>query len=496
MNLISISYGLFLLSFLSIYWFVGREKLRLWILLVASVVFYSSYQPQYILFLFVLIFINYRLGLEIGTIQADSHRQRLILVRTGIAINILLLFSFKYLTPFLKFLLPDIVKNVGFDTFKLVAPLGISYFTFECIAYLVDIYRGSPATADFTKFATYKLLFTKVTSGPITRFHELANQFKTLKFPTPNVLADALWLIARGAVKKGLLADNIGIFVDICFSNLQRAGSTDIWLATFAYGLQLYLDFSGYVDIARGSAMLFGLMLPENFDSPYFSTSIADFWRRWHMTLGDWLRNYLYFPLGGSRVGLGRTCVNLMVVMVVCGIWHGATLGFLVWGMMHGLALIVHRLVAKISDTILLRRRYANEDGCQGHRTKLKQFWQNPIGIILAWFLTQLMVFTSWIWFRLPNLSDSTLAVQHMWGHSADTQFAQLVYVDALKISQYHLTILLFALATCFFVGYFFKQELKLQLNWYLKLLFVPLCFYAVWLLAPEGSLPFIYFDY
>ncbi|BAZ14843.1 membrane bound O-acyl transferase MBOAT family protein [Calothrix sp. NIES-4071] len=500
MSLISILYGLFLLGVLGVYWSVRQEKVRLCVLLAASVVFYYSYQPQYLPLLLVLIYINYRLGLEIGQntspgehtqdwhmsnnewqyAQADWNRRRLSLVWLGIVLNIFLLFGFKYLIPFLKFALPEAtIKGFGLDTFKLLAPLGISYFVFECIAYLVDVYRGAPATNDLIKFATYKLLFFKVTSGPITRFHKLANQFKA-SLPTANIISEALWLIARGAVKKGLFADNIGIFVDICFGNLQRAGSTDIWLATFAYGLQLYLDFSGYVDIARGSAMLFGLVLPENFDSPYFSTSIADFWRRWHMTLGDWLRNYLYFPLGGSRVSLERTCVNLVTVMVVCGIWHGAALGFIVWGFWHGLALVVHRLVDKLSNRIEF----------------LEHFWQSPIGVIVAWFVTQLMVFTSWIWFRLPDLRDSTEAAKRLWGRTADAQFSQLVYIEALKISQFQVMLLLSAVFLSMAIVYFFKRHLKLEFNWHLKLLFVPLCFYIVWLLAPQGSLPFIYFDY
>ncbi|MFM8006812.1 MAG: MBOAT family O-acyltransferase, partial [Dolichospermum sp.] len=194
------------------------------------------------------------------------------------------------------------------------------------------VYRGHPPAAKFIEFATYKLFFAKLISGPITRYHHLQFQFNTLQFPTIDKTAEGLWLIARGAVKKGIFADNLGIFVDLCFGNLQRAGSTDLWLATFAYGLQLYLDFNGYVDIARGSALLFGLVLPENFNFPYFSTSIADFWRRWHITLGDWLRNYLYFPLGGSRRGLIRTCGNLLIVMLLAGIWHGSAWGFIVWG--------------------------------------------------------------------------------------------------------------------------------------------------------------------
>lgn len=512
MNFISILYGLFLLSVLGIYWSVAQQKWRLWTLLIASLVFYASLggedtgtsvlamQIQYIPLLLVLILINFRLGLEIGEntspgkhslnwqkisneewqfTQVDWNQRRLKLLWLGIIINVLLLLGFKYLPPLLKFIFPDSTNSTA-SSFKLIAPLGISFFTFECIAYLVDVYRGAPATRDFLKFAAYKFFFAKLISGPITRYHNLATQFNNLPLPTPDILVEGLWLIARGAVKKGILADHLGIFVDLSFGNLQRAGSIDLWLATFAYGLQLYLDFTGYVDIARGSALLFGLVLPENFDEPYFSTSIADFWRRWHITLGDWLRNYLYFPLGGSRQGLDRTCLNLMIVMLIAGIWHGSALGFVVWGAFHGLALVIHRITHAISD------RY--ED--------LQNFWQNPVGIVLAWLLTQLMVFTSWIWFRLPNLEDSSLVIQHLWGYPADVQFAQKVYVDALNISQHQLAMLLGALATLMAVVYAFNRTLKLQFNWPVKLVFVPLCLYGVWLLAPEGSLPYIYFDF
>ncbi|MFM7615402.1 MAG: MBOAT family O-acyltransferase, partial [Synechococcales cyanobacterium] len=145
----------------------------------------------------------------------------------------------------------------------------------------------------------------------------------TLRPPHTDQVASGVWLIACGAFKKALLADNLGILVRLIFDNLHRAGSWDIQLATFAYGLQLYLDFSGYVDMARGSGLLLGLNLPENFQAPYFTTNIADFWRRWHITLGDWLRNYLYFPLGGSRHGLIRTSLNLCGVMIIAGVWHG-----------------------------------------------------------------------------------------------------------------------------------------------------------------------------
>ncbi|BAY76251.1 membrane bound O-acyl transferase MBOAT family protein [Nostoc linckia NIES-25] len=499
MNFISIFYGLFLLSVLGIYWSLGQQKLRLLTLLIASLVFYASLHIQYIPLLLALTFINFRLGVEIGKntslgkhshdwrisneewrfIENDWNLRRLKLLWLGIVLNVLLLLGFKYTIPLYNFVF-NIQINPQENSFKLIAPLGISFFTFECIAYLIDVYRGAPATDKFLQFASYKLFFAKLISGPITRYHNLANQFNTLHLPTTNRVAEGLWLIARGAVKKGILADHLGVFVDLCFGNLQRAGSTDLWLATFAYGLQLYLDFNGYVDIARGSALLFGLVLPENFDFPYFTTSIAEFWRRWHMTLGDWLRNYVYFPLGGSRQGLTRTCGNLFIVMLIAGIWHGAALGYVVWGILHGLALVVHRLTDVISDRF----------------EKLEHFWQNPLGIFIAWLLTQLMVFTSWIWFRLPNPQDSLLVTRHLLGYPADAQFAQKVYVEALNMSQYQLACVLATLATLMAIVYAFNRMLKLEFNWPIKLVFVPLCFYAVWLLAPEGSLPYIYFDF
>jgi len=498
MNFISIFYGLFLLSVLGIYWSLATQKLRLWTLLIASLVFYASLHVQYIPLLLALTFINFRLGLEIGKntspgqhtldhkisneewqfSQGDWNLRRIKLLWLGVILNVLLLLGFKYFPLIFKFVF-HLEINSPDSSFKFV-PLGISFFTFECIAYLVDVYRGAPATDQFLKFATYKLFFAKLISGPITRYHNLAIQFNTLHLPTADKVTEALWLIARGAVKKGVLADQLGIFVDLCFGNLQRAGSGDLWLGIFAYGLQLYLDFNGYVDIARGSALLFGLVLPENFDFPYFTTSIAEFWRRWHMTLGDWLRNYLYFPLGGSRRGLARTCWNLLIVMLIAGIWHGSAWGYVVWGAFHGLALAVHRLTDVMGDRF----------------EKLEQFWQNPLGIFVAWLLTQLMVFTSWIWFRLPNLQDSSLVIRHLWGYPADGQFAQKVYVEALNMSQYQLTWVLLTIAALMGVVYVFNRKLKLEFNWPVKLVFVPICLYAVWLLAPEGSLPYIYFDF
>lgn len=505
MNFVSILYGIFILITLVIYWMIKPEKWRLWVILVASLTFYTTLQYQFILLLIVLTLINFRFGLALGeravprlgtsdwqlsnqewkTLQIQWDKRRENILWLGISINVLLLLGFKYI-PFLLsstaalLNLPVLQQQANWLGLNLIAPLGISFFSFECIAYLIDVYRGAPPTREFIDFAAYKFFFPKLISGPITRYHHLENQWKNIQFPNTDRIVEGLWLIACGAVKKAILADNLGIFVKLCFDNLQRTGSGDLWLATFAYGLQLYLDFSGYVDIAIGSAILMGLNLPQNFDFPYFSTSIADFWRRWHMTLGDWLRNYLYFPLGGSRKGLVVTCLNLLIVMLIAGIWHGAAWGFIVWGALHGLALVVHRLTDALS-----------------HRfSELKNWWQSIPGILLAWMLTQLMVFTSWIFFRLPNLKDASWVVNHLWRHQGDVQFAQKVYVETIGLERWQIGLLLGAIFAGMGMIFAVYRGLKLQLSWPVKIMLVPASLYAVWLFAPKEALPYIYFDF
>lgn len=521
-------YGLFLLALWIIYWLARSPKLQLWILLIASLVFYASLQLQYIPLMLVVTLINFRLGRALGANTslgqkaknpqisnqawqqslAIWNRRRSQILGMGIFLNVLLLVGFKYI-PFLlnslaaplnliirtfqeigislswidgtaSLLKISINENGNWIGDRLIVPLGLSFFVFECIAYLIDVYRGAPPAKKFLEFTTYKLFFPKLISGPITRYHYFAQELNNLHFPTSDRLAEGLWLIACGAVKKAFLADSLGIFVNLCLSNLERASSGDLWLAIFAFGLQLYLDFSGYVDIARGSAILLGFNLPENFDSPYFSTSIADFWRRWHITLGDWLRNYLYFPLGGSRQGLPRTCLNLLLIMLIAGLWHGAAWGYVIWGGLHGIALAIHRLTEALSQQV----RW------------LKSWWQSWLGVLIAWGLTQSMVFVTWIFFRLPNLKQANLAIQHLWGYNGDIQFAKKVYEQALGLGRPQVSLLIVGLAGLMGIVYTFRQGLKVQLNWPIKLLLVPLCLFAVWLLAPEGSLPYIYFDF
>lgn len=496
MQFLSPLYAVFLVCVIGVFWSVRSVWLRSWLLFITSLLFYASLQAQYLPLLLVATMINYWLGRAIGAppdwriedwqfAQADWNQRRLKLLWIGIFLNVLLLLGFKYV-PFsfntiaTVFDLPDFQQRANWAEVHLIAPLGLSFFSFECIAYLVDVYRGAPAARGFLEFSAYKLFFAKLISGPITRYHPFAAQVQNAKSLLMPQISEGLWLIACGAIKKGLIADRLNVLVNLSFDNVQRAGSLDLWIAIAAYGFQLYLDFSGYVDVARGSALLLGIELPENFNFPYLTTSIADFWRRWHTTLGDWLRNYLYFPLGGSRQGLIRTCLNLVIVMVVAGIWHGAAWGFIAWGGIHGLALAIHRLTDAVSN----RFKW------------IEALWSSVPGVILAWMMTQMMVFVSWVFFRLPNVNTALNVVGRLWGQTADVQYAQKVYGEAVKLYPPQIGVLLGSIALVMLLAYTIQRGLKLNLTWHLKLLLVPLCWYVVWQLAPETGTRYIYFDF
>lgn len=493
MTLPSLVYALFLLSVVGVFWTLESLQLRLWLLVVASLIFYASIQVQYLLLMVLLMVATFWVGNAIAApldwripnprwqlAERGWNQRRTRLLWLGIGINVALLLGFKYAEGLLRWLGLALPATPDDTLTRILMPLGLSFFVFECIAYLVDVYRGSPAALNFSDFAAYKLYFPKLISGPITRFHPFIDQVEQHQPPGLSTVVEGLWLIAYGAMKKLLIADHIAILVNLSFDNLPRAGSADIWLATFAYGLQLYLDFSAYVNIARGSALLMGITLPQNFDAPYLTTSLADFWRRWHMTLGDWLRNYLYFPLGGSRQGLLRTCLNLMAIMLIAGVWHGNNWGFLIWGALHGAGLVVHRLTQVGSKA----------------NPWLKGFWATLPGTVLGWGLTQGLVFFGWLFFRLPDPQQYTLALQRLWGTPADAQFSQLVYLESLGFTFTQLLLLLWGVVGLMAASYGVRRGLKLELSWPVKLLLVPLFSVLAWLLAPAETLPYIYFDF
>jgi len=312
---------------------------RLW-LVSCSLFFYGWWDPGYLPLILLSIVANFALGTVIGI--ATEHKRKLL--ATGICLNVALLCYYKYT----GFIVDNVNALLGADIqiAPIVLPLAISFFTFQQIAYLVDSARGETREYDFLNYALFVTFFPQLIAGPIVHHAEMMPQFRKLR----NLVVDhanilqGLGLFTLGLAKKVLLADTFAIWANAGFAAPQGIGFAQAWTASLSYTLQLYFDFSGYMDMATGAALLFNIRLPRNFDSPYKSASLQDFWRRWHITLGRFLRSYVYIPLGGSRRGTPRLLGNLFATFLIGGIWHGAGWTFAIWGALHGLGLVVHRL--------------------------------------------------------------------------------------------------------------------------------------------------------
>jgi D-alanyl-lipoteichoic acid acyltransferase DltB (MBOAT superfamily) len=396
----------FLFAFLPItllgYYLIGKTKYaRLTIpwLVAASLVFYGLYNPFHIPLIIFSIAFNFAIGITL-TRQNKSDRSRLLLV-TGITINILLLGYFKYTNFFIDnvniLFKSDLILNT------IILPLGISFFTIQQIAYLVDAYRGELGKHNFIDYCLFVAFFPKLISGPIVRFNEIMPQIVRPHLPgiTKQKMAVGITIVIFGLFKKVILADNIGIYADSVFGAVMGNPISffDAWIGALAYTFQLYFDFSGYCDIAIGIALMFGIRLPLNFFSPYLATSIIDFWRRWHITLSRFIRDYLYIPLGGNRKGFSRQILNLLVVMAIAGLWHGAGWTFIVWGTLHGLYLAINHVWRRLTK----KSRQAE---------KSHTIWGNAISI----FVTFIAVTVAWVFFRADTLTAAIEIVKGMIG--------------------------------------------------------------------------------
>jgi D-alanyl-lipoteichoic acid acyltransferase DltB (MBOAT superfamily) len=313
----------------------------IWVLAFASLIFYGAWKPVYLVLLLASIGVNFWLGLK----MEDPLRRRSF-GTLGVAANLGLLCYFKY-TNFL-FDSFTALSGAPLPFVNVVLPLGISFFTFQQIAYLVDVMRGAKVERDIVSYTLFVSFFPHLIAGPLVHHAEMIPQFKRARSGRSAVLAArGLAIFAAGLFKKVVIADNLAQFVTPVFAHLDAGGGVSTewaWLSTLAYTLQIYFDFSGYSDMAIGLALLFGIRLPVNFRSPYKATSIIEFWRRWHITLSRFLRDYLYIPLGGNRLGEQRRYQNLLVTMLLGGLWHGAAWNFVIWGGLHGLYLCINHL--------------------------------------------------------------------------------------------------------------------------------------------------------
>jgi alginate O-acetyltransferase complex protein AlgI len=320
-----------------------RHSARAGILVLAgaSLFFYGAWRPVYLLLLLASVAVNFGLGLR----MEDPLRRRAT-GTFGVALNLAVLCYFKYTNFILDSL--NALTGAPLPFVNIILPLGISFFTFQQIAYLVDVMRGAKVERDIVSYTLFVSFFPHLIAGPLVHHAEMIPQFKRGRTGRSSVLAArGLAIFAAGLFKKVVIADNLAQFVSPVFAHLDAGGGVTTswaWLATLAYTLQIYFDFSGYSDMAVGLALLFGIRLPVNFRSPYKATSIIEFWRRWHITLSRFLRDYLYIPLGGNRLGEQRRYLNLLVTMLLGGLWHGAGWNFLIWGGLHGLYLCVNHV--------------------------------------------------------------------------------------------------------------------------------------------------------
>ncbi len=358
-------YLLFFLAVFAAYWAIQAPRARVWLLVIASFVFYASWSQWLALLVVGFACLDYLLGRAIAA-AVGSHRRALLIL--GLALNLGLLSYFKYVDFFMDSLetsLHFIGVGASLPTLRLIAPIGLSFYTFEAINYLVDVYRGQlPAERDLARFLLFILFFPHLIAGPIVRARDFLPQIRRRKRWDPARVHLGLQTFLLGLIKKLVIADRMARFADPLFADPSRYASGALWMATVAYALQVYGDFSGYSDMAIGSAHLLGYKLTTNFNLPYLAVNIADFWRRWHISLSNWLREHLFIPLGGSRGGPWRTARNLMLTMTLGGLWHGAAWTYVAWGMLHGILLIGHRVfAAHCSTRPMLKRRLETPPG-------------------------------------------------------------------------------------------------------------------------------------
>ncbi len=386
------SSGFFLflfLAFISVYVLLKHEDKwrRLYVILFSYYFYYKSSGNYFILLLFVTLF-DFFLARKMSDTQNKKHKKAYLIL--SLAGNLGLLGYFKYTNFFYEMYCQ--VAQHPFDPFNIVLPVGISFFTFQSMSYTIDIYRGQIKALDkIFDYAFFVSFFPQLVAGPIVRAKDFLPQIHRPLFITKEMFGQGIFLILTGLFKKAIISDYISVnFVDRIFDNPTLYSGIENLFGIYGYALQIYCDFSGYSDMAIGIALLLGFHFNINFDSPYKSATITEFWRRWHISLSSWLRDYLYISLGGNRKGKVRTYINLFITMLLGGLWHGASLRFICWGALHGIALAVHKFLMSIFPSM-------KQNGEQ----------MGPLRRILGILITFHIVCFGWIFFRAHSFEDA-----------------------------------------------------------------------------------------
>ena len=473
----SFEFALFFVAFL-IAFFATPARLQPYILLVASYVFYMSWRPSFALLLALTTVVDYATARVMAGARSETVRRGAML--TALAINLGILGTVKYL----DFAITNVIGIIGLlgyavshDTLGLVLPLGISFYTFQSISYTLDVYhRRVPAEHNFLTYAQYVSFFPQLIAGPIERAAHMLPQFCTTHRLTYDNLTSGLFLVGWGLFKKMCIADAVAPAVNGIYASPADYAGTYQLVAVVLFAIQIYCDFSGYSDVARGIARIMGFDLMINFQQPYFATSLQEFWRRWHISLSTWFRDYLFIPLGGNRGGEWMVARNLIIVFVVSGIWHGAAWTFAAWGALHGVCLVIERIVSKL--------------------VRPEAWLAAPARRLLGWTWMMAVVLVGWVFFRSSSITQAAEALQSMTGLGSVSYFT----FKMLGLPSVELMMLSISLTVLFVVDFhlaFRPQRLEAIGRWRWASTGAGLAMvYYILLFGVFGHAEFIYFQF
>jgi D-alanyl-lipoteichoic acid acyltransferase DltB (MBOAT superfamily) len=435
-------------------------------LIFASLFFYSWWNIAYLPIMLVSILFNYVVGVSLSKDKEHTKVSKKFLLIFGIIANVALLGYFKYADFFIENV--NFVAGTHINLLNLALPLAISFFTFQQIAYLVDTYKGEKEY-DFLNYANFVTFFPQLIAGPIVHHAEMMPQFTKAKNKVKNYtnIAMGLFIFSIGLFKKVVIADNFAVWATAGFDTATTLNLLEAWATSLSYTFQLYFDFSGYTDMAIGAALLFNIKLPINFNSPYKATNIQDFWRRWHITLTRFLKDYVYIPLGGNRKGDFRTLGNLMATFMIGGIWHGAGWTFVFWGFLHGTALIVHRVWSQLG------------------------FKMNTV---LAWFITFNFVNIAWVFFRAKEWDDAIKVLDGMFNFESSFTLDKFINIYSIEIILF--TFILIALKNSNEMLKHFKEYSRKPILVALFISFLIVSSFAYSIFSNAASSEFLYFNF
>ncbi len=452
----SLHYLLFFPIVAVLYYIIpGRQ--RHFLLLVASYYFYMSWKPEYLVLILTTTLVTF---FSAKFIEANREKKKLYLI-ICLVIDFGILFIFKYFN-FFNEIISSVAGNDspgGFFELRVLLPVGISFYTFQTVSYIIDVYRKKiECEKDVVFFALYVSFFPQLVAGPIERAGHLLPQFKKdHEFDTDRV-KDGIGMILFGFFKKIVIADRISVVVDKAFENYTGLSSLNMFIAVLLFGIQIYCDFSGYSDIAVGSARIMGIELMQNFRRPYFASGFSEFWSRWHISLSTWFKDYVYIPLGGNRKGKGRRLLNTFVTFAISGLWHGASFTFIIWGCVHGLLVVLERALKQVNKRSIIR-------------------------IIFVYIFVNL----AWILFRSETLGQAWDIFVHILG------FDMTFDIKSLGLSTYQLTVMISSVSMLFLHS--LVKELRLKISIPDEIVFAMLAFIIVFF-GYFSSQEFIYFRF